>query len=306
MARVDVLKPESAAGAGPTERLGYRPALDGLRAIAIGLVLLHHTSAFLVTSWSATVFPGGFLGVDLFLVLSGFLITTLLLERHRREPRPIATFYLRRAPRLLPAVIVLLLVVAVVTVLTAGDTGRLPATFLVVLILTYTTNWAELAGVHISPYVTHLWPLAIEEQFYLVWPLLLFGALRVVRRRTTLVWSCSRPPWPSPRGGPCSGSRERAGFASTSVRTPAPTRCCWARRSRWRHGRRSERGSARRRGRPPAPSRLPASSRSPSSSSPRRPGSTSGGVPMGLSRGDQAAMASSGLGAGLAGLGGSP
>src|SRR5207245_5819865 len=87
----------------PGTRLGYRPALDGIRAAAILLVLLHHTGAFLVPGWQGSFFPGGFLGVDVFLVLSGFLITTLLVERRERERRPIATFYLRRGLRRPPA-----------------------------------------------------------------------------------------------------------------------------------------------------------------------------------------------------------
>ena len=166
--------------------LGYRPALDGLRAIAIALVLLHHTAAFLVPSWQGSVAPGGFLGVDLFMVLSGFLITTLLLERHDREPRPIRTFYLRRALRLLPALAALLvanLLYAIVEGRGVGDALRS-----ILAVGAYVTNWAELAAVHISQYVTHLWSLAIEEQFYLVWPLLLFAAWRVWPSRRKLVW----------------------------------------------------------------------------------------------------------------------
>src|SRR5690242_8744952 len=89
----------------PGKRLGYRPTLDGIRAVAILLVLLHHTGAFLVPKWQGSFFPGGFLGVEMFLVLSGFLITTLLLERRGRERRPIATFYLRRVLRLFPALL---------------------------------------------------------------------------------------------------------------------------------------------------------------------------------------------------------
>jgi peptidoglycan/LPS O-acetylase OafA/YrhL len=171
----------------PDERLGYRPALDGLRAVAIGLVVLHHTGAFLVPTHADDLFPGGFLGVDVFFVLSGFLITTLLLERRGRERRPIVTFYERRALRLLPAVVVLLIVVSIVMVATDTQVSRIPTTFLVVL--SYTTNWAELWGVDISKYVTHLWSLAIEEQFYLVWPLLLYAGLRVVPSLSRLAWA---------------------------------------------------------------------------------------------------------------------
>ncbi len=159
------------------DRLGYRPALDGLRAVAIVMVLLVHTGAFLVPG-PDRVLPGGALGVDVFFVLSGFLITTLLLER-RGERRPIASFYLRRALRLLPAVVVLLVGVAVIA-LAEGEPARTVAnTFAAVL--TYTTNWAMLAGVAIERHVTHLWSLAIEEQFYAVWPLLLFSVLAARR-----------------------------------------------------------------------------------------------------------------------------
>ena len=121
------------------------------------------------------MFPGGFLGVDLFLVLSGFLITTLLLERHDRERRPIRTFYLRRALRLLPALAALLIANLLYAIIEGRGVGDALRSILAVG--AYVTNWAELAGVHISQYVTHLWSLAIEEQFYLVWPLLLFAAL---------------------------------------------------------------------------------------------------------------------------------
>jgi peptidoglycan/LPS O-acetylase OafA/YrhL len=170
----------------PGTRLGYRPALDGIRAVAIVLVLLHHTGAFLVPRWQSSFFPGGFLGVDVFLVLSGFLITTLLLERRERERRPIATFYLRRVLRLFPALIALLvanLLYALVTGHGVGDALRS-----VVVVGVYMTNWAALAGISISPYVTHLWSLAIEEQFYLVWPPILYGALRLGQSRWRLVW----------------------------------------------------------------------------------------------------------------------
>jgi peptidoglycan/LPS O-acetylase OafA/YrhL len=167
------------------DRLGYRPALDGVRAVAILMVLLVHTGAFLVPGADDHVLPGGALGVDLFFVLSGFLITTLLLER-RSEHRPLASFYLRRALRLLPAVAVLLVGTAVIA-LAEGEPARSVAnTFAAVL--TYTTNWALLAGVSIERHLTHLWSLAIEEQFYAVWPLVLLGALATASSRTQLLW----------------------------------------------------------------------------------------------------------------------
>jgi peptidoglycan/LPS O-acetylase OafA/YrhL len=167
------------------DRLGYRPALDGVRAVAIVMVLLVHTGAFLVPGADDHVLPGGALGVDLFFVLSGFLITTLLLER-RRERHPIASFYLRRALRLLPAVVVLLMGMVVIAA-AEGEPGRAVANT-IGAVLTYTTNWALLAGVSIERHVTHLWSLAIEEQFYAVWPLLLLGALATGRTRRQVLW----------------------------------------------------------------------------------------------------------------------
>jgi peptidoglycan/LPS O-acetylase OafA/YrhL len=176
----------TAAGA-QSGRLGYQPALDGLRALAILLVIAHHTAAFLMPSWQGSFFPGGFLGVDLFLVLSGFLITTLLLERRDREPRPIGTFYVRRALRLFPALAALLIANLLYAIVEGNGIGD--ALRSIVVVGTYVTNWAELAGVSISRYVTQLWSLAIEEQFYLVWPLLLFAAIRFwpSRRRLAML-----------------------------------------------------------------------------------------------------------------------
>ena len=104
-------------------RLGFRPALDGVRAVAILMVLLVHTGAFLVPGNDDHLLPAGALGVDLFFVLSGFLITSLLLER-RSERHPIASFYLRRALRLLPAVVVLLAGMVVIAA-AEGESGAL-------------------------------------------------------------------------------------------------------------------------------------------------------------------------------------
>jgi len=162
--------------------LGYRPALDGFRAVAIVLVLLHHTGAFLVPGMPRWLSTGGFLGVDLFFVLSGFLITTLLLERRGRESHPIWRFYGRRALRLFPAVAVVLLVVVVYSAIAGHQVGRLPETAL--FTVGYAMNWAAIAGVEVSSYISQLWSLSVEEQFYLVWPLLLFGGLRLLGSTT--------------------------------------------------------------------------------------------------------------------------
>jgi len=169
--------------------LGHRPGLDGLRAIAVGLVLLHHTVAILLPrhgDW----FSGGFLGVDLFFVLSGFLITTLLLERRqRKEAHPLLSFYARRALRLLPAVAALLVGNLVVALFERNGVGSAVESFAVVF--TYTTNWALLYHFgNLSPNLSHLWSLAIEEQFYAVWPLVLLGTLALGLTRRRLAWLC--------------------------------------------------------------------------------------------------------------------
>ena len=149
-------------------RLGYRPALDGIRGIAIAIVVLFH--AF---GWPRE----GTFGVDLFFVLSGFLITLILLkEQSESGTIGIRAFYYRRARRLLPALFCLLVPFMTIALLTASALAIGLATC-----LTYTTNILVAAG-HAQPYLTgfiHMWSLAAEEQFYIVWPLLLLLLLRI-------------------------------------------------------------------------------------------------------------------------------
>lgn len=156
-------------------KLGYRPALDGLRAVAIAAVLLYHTAALL---------PGGHFGVDLFFVLSGFLITTLLLEEHARNGEiSLRAFYRRRALRLLPALFALLAVFLAVATVAALAGGRSLAkdVFGVVAGVGYFSNVAMVGEPATRPMpeeLRHLWSLAQEEQFYLLWPLVLVLLLR--------------------------------------------------------------------------------------------------------------------------------
>jgi peptidoglycan/LPS O-acetylase OafA/YrhL len=158
--------------AGP--RLGYLPALDGVRALAIAIVVAFH--AF---GW-----PGqGTLGVDLFFVLSGFLITTRLLEEHEAKGKiGIRHFYGRRARRLLPALLVLLtpfLLIAAVAAATSTSL-RSPVFLGLASALTYTSNVVVAADPSAVPAgMVHLWSLAAEEQFYIAWPLLLIVLMRI-------------------------------------------------------------------------------------------------------------------------------
>lgn len=165
----------SASEAGAGAVLAYMPALDGLRGLAVAAVLAFHTGHF----------SGGFLGVDLFFVLSGFLITSLLMAEWRATGTiDLRRFWARRARRLLPALfVVLAAVVAYAAVLAAPDElaairGDVLAT------LGYVANWEHIVGStgEASPFAVlspleHTWSLAIEEQFYLVWPLLVTAVL---------------------------------------------------------------------------------------------------------------------------------
>ena len=174
-------QPRSSEGGTPA-RLRYMPGVDGLRAIAVAAVIAYHLGA----GW----LPGGFLGVDVFLVISGFLITSLLLAERRAEGRiDLKRFWTRRALRLLPALFLMLIVVlAVMVIVHPGEVGRLRGA--VLASLGYVANWYfAFADV---PYfeqfgrpsvLQHLWSLAVEEQFYILWPPILALGLAVLRLR---------------------------------------------------------------------------------------------------------------------------
>jgi peptidoglycan/LPS O-acetylase OafA/YrhL len=165
---------------------GYQPALDGLRAVAVVVVVLFHGGV----SWMS----GGYLGVSVFFTLSGFLITRLLLTEHDRQGSvSLSRFFTRRAKRLLPASMLCLL-----AVLIAGWLGAFPGvTDLrrdVLGALFQVANWVSLASggsyadildaaAGVASPVEHYWSLAIEEQFYWLWPLAFVGITAAVARR---------------------------------------------------------------------------------------------------------------------------
>ena len=161
---------------------GYLPGLDGLRALSVAAVLLYHADL----PWM----PGGFLGVEVFFVISGYLITLLLTEEHSRSSTiSLRTFWTRRARRLLPALYTLLAVVSVVVLLFYREEA-LNLAAQVWSALFYVTNWyfiisdqSYFALVERPPVFQHLWSLAIEEQFYLLWPITLLGLLKLFGNR---------------------------------------------------------------------------------------------------------------------------
>jgi peptidoglycan/LPS O-acetylase OafA/YrhL len=151
----------------------HRPALDGVRALAVGGVMTYHLGA--------TWLPGGFLGVDLFFVLSGFLITSLLLDELDQRGRiSFPVFFARRARRLLPAFFLLIIAVCIWASSIAdpsaiGDLrgAALAALFYIAnwfFILTGQSYFSDMQGPSL---LEHTWSLSIEEQYYLLWPLLL-------------------------------------------------------------------------------------------------------------------------------------
>jgi peptidoglycan/LPS O-acetylase OafA/YrhL len=160
-------------------------AVDGLRAIAVSGVIAFHFGLGV---------PGGFLGVDLFFVISGYVITRLLLtEWHRTGSIDWARFWGRRARRLLPAVMAVLVVVQVWLRLGALPELRTTTDAQTVMALTYVSNWYAIfadvsywGALTAGTPLTHLWSLAVEEQFYLVWPLVLIAVLMTTRSRRVL------------------------------------------------------------------------------------------------------------------------
>ncbi len=175
----------AAASGGPSRPIPIQPAFDGLRGVAVLLVLAAHLGAFLDPGLSPWPLRGGFLGVDLFFVLSGFLITTILLAELERTGRlRIKRFYLRRVTRLVPALLGLLAVHWVYTAI-EGYSLR-PERIGTTYALTFTANWAATWGSNIGDIpldLTHLWSLGVEGQFYLVWPFVLWGLYRFAKPR---------------------------------------------------------------------------------------------------------------------------
>ncbi len=171
-------------------RLAYLPALDGVRAFAVIAVMMFHGGF--------SFFTGGFMGVDAFFVLSGFLITSLLVGEWRQSLTiKLGAFWARRARRLLPALLLMLLFVAFFAsvIVPKGTYGALRLDALSTLL--YVSNWHfilvgsnyfnETASA--SPLI-HTWSLAVEEQFYLIWPLMVLGLLRLTRRLGPLFLLC--------------------------------------------------------------------------------------------------------------------
>lgn len=186
--------PAPAARDGHARRplLGRSPALDGLRGLALIWVVTYHFTS------SSGPFPGGWIGLDVFFVLSGFLITAMLLDEVRLHGRlSLPLFYARRAFRLLPALFVML-GIWVCVLLAFHDTNWIAATpggdsngdpvdvgaalRQIGIVLMYGVNWVYALGSGDAP-LAHLWSLAVEEQFYVVWPFVVLLLVRLPAAR---------------------------------------------------------------------------------------------------------------------------
>ncbi len=164
--------------------MGYQPTLDGLRSLAIVLVVAYHAASL---GSPLDLVPGGFIGVEVFFVVSGFLITALLADEWQASGRVhLGNFWMRRARRLLPALGVMLVGAVVLAAVLDDSTlarfrGDLPAAIF------YVSNWQQIfgdvgyfTGVSTPPLLRHLWSLAIEEQWYLLWPVVFAALMRRV------------------------------------------------------------------------------------------------------------------------------
>jgi len=165
----------------------YRPDIDGLRAIAVASVIIYH--AF------PGILPGGFLGVDVFFVISGYLITQLILKEMHEQTFSVAEFYRRRVRRILPALLVVLAASALFgwfallpeELIWLGRAIAWSAPFMANVFFARAGDYGGYfaPGAALSPLI-HLWSLGVEEQFYLGWPLLLLLAGRARMTRRTL------------------------------------------------------------------------------------------------------------------------
>ncbi|MEF2977455.1 acyltransferase family protein [Subtercola sp. YIM 133946] len=167
----------------PKQQSGFRPDIQALRALAVSLVVVYHL-------WPDGAVPGGYAGVDVFFVISGYLITSHLFRSMTGSARfSVTLFWAKRIRRLLPASLLVLAIVVVATLLIAPPTVWGPTFREVVASGFYFENWQlavdsvdYLAANNIASPVQHYWSLSVEEQFYIIWPFILLFSLGIVAR----------------------------------------------------------------------------------------------------------------------------
>lgn len=220
------------APVGAPARMGHQPGLDGLRGLSVLAVIAYHAGF--------SAFHGGFLGVEVFFVVSGYLITTLLLEEHERSAAvSLRSFWVRRARRLLPALAVVLIATTLWVLLWGSPEQASQLRRDLPWAVGYLANWGQILGdvpyfaSGDPPLLRHLWSLAVEEQWYVVWPLVFAWLMRRTRsdgRRARRVLSGAVVAYAlgwwvvrggaTPMGWPVSGA-DRINFAYLSTPTRA-------------------------------------------------------------------------------------
>ena len=207
-----------AASAQPAQERGFRPDIQGMRALAVSMVVIYHLHPSLL--------PGGFAGVDVFFVISGFLITGHLLREYRKTGQvALVDFWGRRARRLMPAAALVLIVTWIVSRLVLPATQLASTATQIRASALYYQNWQlawdavdYLKSDSAATPVQHFWSLSVEEQFYLGWPLLFLlaalAARATIRRRADQTANDARPAgsgqsccWRPPSSLPRSGTR---------------------------------------------------------------------------------------------------
>lgn len=160
--------------------LSYIPELDGIRGIAILLVMIFHIGN--------PIFRGGFIGVDIFFVLSGFLITSLLLKEYDLKQKiSLKNFYIRRALRLAPALLIILFTIAVLSPFLYSHEQAINNYKSILISLFYSANWVRAFHLHKMGFLNHTWSLSIEEQFYFIWPCCVIFMFKLCKSRKQML-----------------------------------------------------------------------------------------------------------------------
>jgi len=162
------------------KKLGYIPELDGLRGISILAVMFFHSGSAMI---------GGYIGVDVFFVLSGFLITSIIVnEYNETSALNYKVFYIKRLLRLGPALIFMLITFTLLSYLFLSEEKASSNLIDALISLFYVSNWARVFELHPPDWLGHTWSLSIEEQFYFLWPIVLVTILRLCKSRWTVAF----------------------------------------------------------------------------------------------------------------------
>lgn len=160
--------------------INYRPEIDGLRALSVFFIIIYHAK---ISLFNYTLLPGGFLGVDIFFFISGYLITLLILK-NKKKNNFFVTFYLRRARRILPALIVAIIIFTPISLIILLPTELIDYSKSIIFSLSFISNfYFHYTGIEyasqdslLKPFL-HIWSLSIEEQFYIFFPIVVIFLL---------------------------------------------------------------------------------------------------------------------------------